>query len=195
MIHTIVSFRLDYQKSICAGLSLRLIQELQFIQNAVTQVLSGTSHIQSMFHQLRWLQNEYQIRFRFLFLTFRVQIVWDQCIRGTTSPGTSPGEYCTQEITICSWSLACRPSGYGQPGSEHFRLQWQPGGTVKWNRIPAWLEAVLQNFQDWDVPPDMQSRVSSGPLLQTISCPAFLVSSAEELLILMLYWILIVKLF
>ena len=42
VIHATVTSRLDFCNSLCAGLSLNILQKLQLVQNAAARALTGT---------------------------------------------------------------------------------------------------------------------------------------------------------
>lgn len=71
MIYATVISSLDYYNLVYVGLPFKLTKKSQLVQNAVVGVLTGTpatTHIQMMLHQLQWLQTEYSIRFKALFV-------------------------------------------------------------------------------------------------------------------------------
>lgn len=78
--HAKVTSRLDYCDILYAGLTLKLTQKLQQVQNMAAHVLTVLPvqmHIQPMLHQLHWLLVKYWIMFKVMVLTVKPSVARD----------------------------------------------------------------------------------------------------------------------
>lgn len=79
-IYAMVISRLEYCSLLFVGLLLRLIQQLQLIQNVALRFFTGIFHrgyIKPALCKLNCIPVEYQIRFKILVLTFKGLMVRD----------------------------------------------------------------------------------------------------------------------
>ncbi len=66
--------RLDYCKALLGGLSARLINNLQMVQNAAARVVTRTrnyDHISPVLSTLHWLPIKHCIDFKMLLITYK----------------------------------------------------------------------------------------------------------------------------
>lgn len=81
--NALATSRLDYCNLLYTGLPLEMIWKLQLMQNAVAQVLRGSSkvkHITPILQDLHWLPIGFRVQFKVVFLTLKPFKVWGQSL-------------------------------------------------------------------------------------------------------------------
>ena len=74
LVHVFITSRTDYCNSVLYGLPKSHIMKLQWIQNAVARLVTGTlrfCHVTPLLFHLHWLPISYRIKFKILLLTFK----------------------------------------------------------------------------------------------------------------------------
>ena len=74
LVHAMVISRLDYANSLLRGISDKLMNKLQKVQNYAARLIMGTSlreHITPVLHSLHWLPVKYRIMFKVLLFTYQ----------------------------------------------------------------------------------------------------------------------------
>ena len=136
IIHAFVSSRLDYCNSLYYGITNRLLQRLQCVQNAAARVLTGTrrrDHISPVLRHLHWLPVKRRIEYKLAMLMHRIQrgqlppYLADDCRLTTTSGGRS-----LRSSDILTFTV---PRTRTKFGDRSFRV----AGPTIWNSLPAEL--------------------------------------------------------
>ncbi len=73
-IHTFITSRLDYSKSLYYGVSKTQISRLQVVQNAAARFLKGCKkfdHAMPLLRSLHWLPVQYRIEYKILLLVYK----------------------------------------------------------------------------------------------------------------------------
>ena len=74
LVHAFISSRLDYCNQLFVGVTGRLLDKLQSLQNAAARLVTGTrkfDHITPVMRELHWLPVRQRIRFKTAVLVFK----------------------------------------------------------------------------------------------------------------------------
>ena len=74
LIHSLVTWKVDYCNSLLYGVPNQLIQKLQSVQNSVARPLTCSNkqeHIKPLLKQLHWPPVEFRIQYKILLMTFK----------------------------------------------------------------------------------------------------------------------------
>ena len=74
LVQSIVIARLDYCNSVCVGLPMNRLQQVQLVQNSAARVISQTKRYTSItpiLNELHWLPINKRCQFKILLLTFK----------------------------------------------------------------------------------------------------------------------------
>lgn len=138
LIHAFISSRLDYCNSLYYGITNRLLQRLQCVQNAAARVLTGTrrrDHISPVLRRLHWLPVRRRIEYKLAMLMHRAQrgqlplYLADDCRLTTTTVGRS-----LRSSDVPTFAI---PRSRTNFGDRSFRV----AGPTVWNSLPAELRA------------------------------------------------------
>ena len=76
LIHSFITSKLDNMNSLYYGITEKLLDKLQQIQNTAARLITGTKrrdHITPVLADLHWLPIRYRIRYKIILLAFKCQ--------------------------------------------------------------------------------------------------------------------------
>jgi len=74
LVHAFISSRIDYCNQLLVGLSARLLDKLQSLQNTAARLVTGTKkfdHIMPVLLELHWLPVRQRLKFKTAVLVFK----------------------------------------------------------------------------------------------------------------------------
>ena len=137
LIHAFISSRLDYCNQLLVGVSARLLDKLQSLQNAAARLVTGTrkfDHISPVLRELHWLPVRQRVKFRTAVLVYKClhdlapAYLADYCQPTTVTAGrTRLRSANTQQLAIPRTN-----TGYGD-------RSFAVSGPSVWNSLPTAL--------------------------------------------------------
>jgi hypothetical protein len=140
LIHSFVSGRLDYCNSLLAGISDRLLQRLQSVQNAAAKLVMGLrkfDHVSGTLRQLHWLPVRHRITYKVALLVFK-------CLHGLAPVYLADDCQLTSTISnrrhlrSSSTGVLSAPRTRTSIGARSFAVI----GPVTWNNLPLELRCL-----------------------------------------------------
>jgi len=136
LVHAFISSRLDYCNQLFLGVTGRLLDKLQSLQNAAARLVIGArkfDRITPVMQELHWLPVRQRVRFNTAVLVFK-------CLHGLALEYLS--EYCKlttgrshlRSANACLLSVLCTHTTYGD-------RSFAVSGPVAWNSLPEALRS------------------------------------------------------
>ena len=127
--------RLDYCNSLFAGISKRLLQRLQAVQNATARMVTGArkfDHISPVIRELHWLPVRQRIAFKLALLAYKAQ---RSMVPGYLADMCVPTSSCSRRRNLRSeranmLNVPMTKTAYGERG-------FNSSGPRTWNSLPA----------------------------------------------------------
>ena len=137
LIHAFVSSRIDYCNQLFVGVSARLLDKLQSLQNAAARLVTGTrkfDRITPVLRELHWLPVRQRLKFKTAVLVFK-------CLRGLAPAYLA--DYC-QPTTVTAGRSRLRSANTHQlaiprTNTGYGDRSFAVSGPSVWNSLPAAL--------------------------------------------------------
>jgi len=131
LIHAFISSRIDYCNQLLVGVSARLLNKLQYLQNAAARLVTGTrkfDHVTPVLRELHWLPVWQKLKLKTAVLVFK-------CLHSLAPAYLSADDchcwsYSSRSTNTCQLAVPPTNTSYGD-------RSFVVSGPSMWNSLPA----------------------------------------------------------